>query len=246
MKLTIFLLVASAALAQQNVSPNGSLGPADNHAATKTLPHRSGTGSPNARDNCATVGESYFQTDAAAGSNIFGCTATGTPGTWTVQGGSAATYFSPGVNTAVIVATAPTANHTYCSAIPIPAGGLSVGHMVVDITTADGGSGAVNDFGWYNAAGTLIADWSPTSLSTGGQRAIAFTQGTVTIPAGINYVCLTSSVSVLKFLVGNIGTPYVYTDIGVTTSGGQLASSITPPAATYNSNGLVLLFFVYP
>ena len=60
----------------------------DNHGATKTLPHRSGTGSPNGRDNCSTVGETYFQTDATAGSNTWGCTTTGTPGTWTLQGGA--------------------------------------------------------------------------------------------------------------------------------------------------------------
>ena len=47
--------------------------------ATKTLPWRTGTGSPNARDNCANKGEAYFQTDTPA---LWVCTATGTPGTW--------------------------------------------------------------------------------------------------------------------------------------------------------------------
>ena len=62
----------------------------DNHSAGKTLPHRTGTGSPNGRDNCSTIGETYVQTDATAGQNLFVCTTTGTPGTWTVQGGSGA------------------------------------------------------------------------------------------------------------------------------------------------------------
>lgn len=61
-------------------------GVVDSHGASKTLPHRTGTGSPVARDACATIGETYFQTDATAGSNSFACTATGTPGTWSLQG----------------------------------------------------------------------------------------------------------------------------------------------------------------
>jgi hypothetical protein len=59
----------------------------DAHSAAKTLPHRSGAGSPAGRDACGTIGETYFQTDATAGQNTFGCTAAGTPGTWSLQGG---------------------------------------------------------------------------------------------------------------------------------------------------------------
>src|ERR1017187_7286053 len=84
--ISTFIFTATLALAQTGVSPSGSVSTVDNHAAVKTLPHRSGTGSPNARDNCATAGETYFQTDATAGSNSWACTATGTPGTWTLQG----------------------------------------------------------------------------------------------------------------------------------------------------------------
>lgn len=51
-----------------------------------TAPNRSGTGSPNARDNCANVGETYFQTDATPGSNNWACTTPGSPGVWTLQG----------------------------------------------------------------------------------------------------------------------------------------------------------------
>jgi hypothetical protein len=48
--------------------------------ATKTLPWQTGTGFPNARDNCANKGEAYFQTDTPT---LWTCTVTGTPGTWT-------------------------------------------------------------------------------------------------------------------------------------------------------------------
>jgi hypothetical protein len=88
--ISTFIFTATLALAQTGVSPSGSVSTVDNHAAVKTLPHRSGTGSPNARDNCATAGETYFQTDATAGSNSWACTTTGTPGTWTLQGNAQA------------------------------------------------------------------------------------------------------------------------------------------------------------
>lgn len=88
MKLAILAALAACAFGQTTVSGGRTWkGAMDSHGATITLPHRSGTGSPNARDNCATVGETYFQTDATAGSNTWGCTTTGTPGTWTLQGG---------------------------------------------------------------------------------------------------------------------------------------------------------------
>jgi len=66
-KFLIGFLAISSALAQQSVSPTTSVSTVDNHAALHTLPDRTGTGSPNARDNCSTVGETYFQTDATAG-----------------------------------------------------------------------------------------------------------------------------------------------------------------------------------
>jgi hypothetical protein len=87
-KFLIGFLAISSALAQQSVSPTTSVSTVDNHAALHTLPDRTGTGSPNARDNCSTVGETYFQTDATAGQNKWACTTIGTPGTWTLQGGS--------------------------------------------------------------------------------------------------------------------------------------------------------------
>lgn len=62
-------------------------GTVDAHGATKTLPHRTGQGSPVSRDACSTIGETYFQSDATAGSNTFACTAAGSPGVWSLQGG---------------------------------------------------------------------------------------------------------------------------------------------------------------
>lgn len=56
----------------------------DMHLATKTAPFRTGTGSPNARDNCSYVGEMYARIDSPA---ICMCTTAGTPGTWGCVGG---------------------------------------------------------------------------------------------------------------------------------------------------------------
>ena len=60
----------------------------DASGATSTAPYRTGTGSPAARDSCGKAGESYFQTDAGAGQNVWVCTANGTPGTWAQLSGS--------------------------------------------------------------------------------------------------------------------------------------------------------------
>jgi hypothetical protein len=51
----------------------------DATAATKTAPNRTGTGSPNGRDNCTKAGETFYATDLLL---QFTCTAPGTPGTW--------------------------------------------------------------------------------------------------------------------------------------------------------------------
>ncbi len=93
----ILLLSLSFSLFGQTTVGGGrtSTGVVDNSGASRTLPDRQGTGSPNGRDACSKVGQSYFQSDALAGANTWKCTATGTPGVWTIQGLSA-TGFSTG------------------------------------------------------------------------------------------------------------------------------------------------------
>jgi hypothetical protein len=67
----------------------------DMHNATKTLPWRTGAGSPGGRDNCLNPGEAYFQTDTP---NLWTCTAAGSPGTWAISagGGGGGTWGSIG------------------------------------------------------------------------------------------------------------------------------------------------------
>lgn len=86
MKAIVFLIAVSA-LAQTTNQGVINRGQSDSSQSTVSLPHRTGTGSPNSRDNCAKIGETFFQTDAATpGTNSWACTATGSPGTWTQQG----------------------------------------------------------------------------------------------------------------------------------------------------------------
>ncbi|MGC9952616.1 MAG: hypothetical protein ABSF64_40300 [Bryobacteraceae bacterium] len=82
-----FLLLAAlgrdGANGQQNTIQgyNQVLGQWDMSHAALTNPNRQNTGSPNGRDQCNRLGESYFQTDAAAGQNVWYCTSL--PSTWT-------------------------------------------------------------------------------------------------------------------------------------------------------------------
>src|ERR1019366_2053164 len=88
-----FLLLATVlghdAHAQQNTITgyNQIVGQWDASQAARTNNSRTGTGSPAGRDSCLRVGESYFQTDAAAGQNVWYCTTAGYPGLWVVGAG---------------------------------------------------------------------------------------------------------------------------------------------------------------
>jgi len=84
MKRISLLFVIPLALGAQTTINGGRIfkGTLDASGAASTLPYRTGTGGPVGRDTCGKPGETYFQTDAPAGQNVWGCTAAGTPGTW--------------------------------------------------------------------------------------------------------------------------------------------------------------------
>lgn len=80
---TFILSLTFAVLGLAQTTINGGrtiLGPWDASGATSTKPVKAGTSAPG---TCA-VGELFYDTDATAGSNLFGCTATNT---WTLLGG---------------------------------------------------------------------------------------------------------------------------------------------------------------
>lgn len=72
-------------------STNTFTGRQDATGAASTAPNKVGTVLPAA----CTVGDTYYKSDATAGSNVYGCTATNT---WTVQGGSSTGLGDPGSN----------------------------------------------------------------------------------------------------------------------------------------------------
>src|SRR5208337_3016391 len=63
----------------------------DFSGATHSKPSKSGTNAAMVGTSCAT-GETFFVTDALAGSNWYGCTATNT---WTLMGGGAGNVVGP-------------------------------------------------------------------------------------------------------------------------------------------------------
>ncbi len=79
----IFILLAIPLTAQNKSygrqEQSGSV--VDSTAAARTAPSKTGTSLP----ATCTVGDQYFKSDATAGQNIYGCTATNT---WTAQAGS--------------------------------------------------------------------------------------------------------------------------------------------------------------
>lgn len=75
-------LVTRLSISGAGIIAPSSTATVDNTGALATKPHKSGTAAPG---TCA-VGETFFDTDATAGQNEYGCTATNT---WTLQGDGA-------------------------------------------------------------------------------------------------------------------------------------------------------------
>ena len=74
---------------------SGSVSGVDFSGAGGTAPVKAGTSGT--RPTACTQGQIYFATDVAAGQNLYFCTVTGAPGTWTQMSGNAATAITAGV-----------------------------------------------------------------------------------------------------------------------------------------------------
>src|SRR6516165_6837389 len=107
MKTISLLFLIPLALGAQTTINGGRVfkGTLDASGAASTLPYRTGLGIPVGRDTCGKPGETYFQTDASAGQNVWGCTAAGTPGTWN-QMTAGASVSSYGLGIAVVLRNA--------------------------------------------------------------------------------------------------------------------------------------------
>ena len=110
----VVAMLGHHAHAQQNTITgyNQVVGQMDMANAARTNVNRQGAGSPNGRDACVRVGDSYFQTDASAGANLWYCTAL--PSTWKNQssGSGTVTSFSAGALSPLFVTSVATATTT--------------------------------------------------------------------------------------------------------------------------------------
>ena len=73
---------------------SGGVSVVDFSGAGSTAPAKAGTSA--ARPTACTQGQVYFATDVAAGQNLYFCTVTGAPGTWTQMSGNAAGAMTAG------------------------------------------------------------------------------------------------------------------------------------------------------
>jgi hypothetical protein len=118
--LLLSLLAVGCCMAQTEYQSPTITGNFNASGATTTKPHKAGLSA--AIPATCSVGETYFKTDATAGQNIFGCTATNT---WTIQG---PTRFS---GTAVM-GTSSIASGACATAVTVSATGVAT----TDVITA--------------------------------------------------------------------------------------------------------------
>lgn len=129
-------------------------------AATKSM--KTGTATPG---TCA-VGELFYDTDAPAGQNIYGCTATNT---WTLQGGGSITQADALTRGPMEIplhvngsSFAFTTDRVYCGNF-YASRGFTVGHMVMWQTVGIG-AGDMR-FGIYDSSGNLLSTSGAPSSS---------------------------------------------------------------------------------
>lgn len=143
------------------------------------------------------------------------------------------TYWAVMGNDASVGTLTAVANQTFVVGVLIQ-WPLSVGHIRFNVGTFDN-SANLYDIGFYNAAGTLVADAGPASYTTAGRKSAAIVQGTVTLNPGLYYVGFTGNASVLvisAYTSGNLLWVFGSNANVAASVGGQLPSPITPPTAT--------------
>lgn len=141
---------------------------------------------------------------------------------WAVNGGNGAT-------TQLIAV----ANQTFVVGVLIT-WPISVGHIRFNVATLDN-SANLYDLGFYNAAGTLVANIGPASYTTGGFKTAALAQGTVLLNPGLYWSGFTGNASVLGISAyANNALSFAFGgNANVAASvGGALPASITPPTVT--------------
>jgi hypothetical protein len=125
---------------------------------------------------------------------------------------------------------------------------VTFGHVYFNVGTLD----ASNNYsiGIYDSNGNTICTITAASYSSTGDKSVACTQGTVTLPAGKFYEMFTGAATTLK--IGDIGSTvqsiYQNNDFG-TSSGGAVPTggpAFTPPSDSVSSTGPMMLISLGP
>lgn len=122
------------------------------------------------------------------------------------------------------------ANKIFLSMILIPCP-LTFSKLSFSLSTGD----AVNncDYGFYNTAGTLIANIGAQIIASTSLVSYSTVQGLQTIPQGNYYFGFTSNATTAKINYNNlVFSAYSNTGFG-TSVGGALPATITPPADSF-------------
>ena len=170
---------------------SGSNSAVDFRGAGSTAPVKAGLLA--ARPTACTLGQIYFATDAAAGQNLYFCTATGSPGTWSQMSGAAASGATVGSGA--------------------PAGSCTPPAMYVDTTNQDLWFCGATD-AWKKPA----TDTSGFATLSGANTWSGYNN-----LVGAQWRPPESTVAALPPAAGNAGKVYIVTDAaasGSCTSGG--------------------------
>src|SRR5579875_835335 len=266
---TLLLLAIPAALCAQTII-NGSRiikGSLDASGSTRSLPNRTGTGSPSGRDACASPGETYFQTDAAAGQNLWVCTAAGPPGTWNQISGSGGS--SPAVMTGSSSPSGSCSTGSFYLRTDIQELYICSGTNVWELASYASGNTASRPLGcvsgqlyiatdtgdlWYCAVAGSLGTWQPvtplTSVSLNGVQQGAFSTLNLVNAPGANWTLtpngqtLTISPTpdtnyLLSQTAAQNGSPFLCAP--ASNNGSAYSCSLTP-APTALTNGMLVEF----
>lgn len=162
--------------------------------------------------------------------------------TGTTAGATTLTYWSPGG----YISSAQTANANLltCGGFVAP-NAISNGHITVNVNTADNTN--LSSIEIYGSTGTLIGSVTAFTSATTANRTFAWSQGTVTVPAGKNYLCITSVGSTFAIgAYGNNSNFYPVTITTITSTSGAAPSSITPPSDVINVTTTMPAFVLTP
>jgi hypothetical protein len=211
-RLVVLCCVATLAWAQQNAITGynyvTSAAQWDASQAARTNVNRQGTGSPNGRDACVRLGESYFQLDASAGSNVWYCVAL--PSTWSQISGAGigtVTSFSAGMLSPLFATSVATATST-------PALSFTLDDFAAD-----------NIFGNFSAVSAVPSTQAIPACANDGAHALVYASHTLTCEA----ITTGGTGTVTTFSAGNL-SPLFTSSVATATSTPALTFALSNAA----------------